>query len=208
MRVKIFVSLFILFLGFSASGQIFQDNFLYMNNGFSIGNNLGFNGSLNFIHQRKHSLSFGYSFLFKRSGSIPKDYNGDILDLFTFGMSMPKDISLSVELLYGRVYNLNSNGTIRLNLSGGLTHTQYTYPHNWERQSGTRRFPNYSFEYQKKDVMGLIIRPAFEFPFTRIVGVSVAPFFLMHKYDTLYGLEFKTMLGWLRGKKNSYHFSK
>lgn len=195
------ILLFALLLAFTnVKAQLGEEHAVYSTTEFILGNYLGINLNLNYVYQEKYSVQAGYSGNVRLSRSRPEDYHSGIGGLISLGLSNPYDVLENYQVNLGKIYPLNNNGTIRLNLLAGVGLTTIREPANWEPFTAVLG-SNYTFAYEKYRTLSLIINPKIEFPLTRFFGLTVSPLIQLSKNRSFYGIGFGDMLGLLR-KKN------
>lgn len=182
-----------------AKAQFGQNHAIYLSTEYSFGNYYGLDANLNYVYKEKYSLKVGFSGHFRKPESQPEDYSGGLLSVFTFGLTNPLDQLFTYQVAFGKIFMLNKAETIRLNAALGVGYTIITEPEHWRSVNGFVT-PNYSWDYEEYERVSLIINPKIEFPFTRIVGLSVSPMLYINSKRTYFGLGIGKILGLLKKK--------
>jgi len=200
--MKKILLLFIVILSInSVNAQFSENNAIYQTSEITVGNYLGVDVHANYVLKEKYSFKIGYSAFFRKAKSAPEYYNSGLIGLLTFGLANPYDQMENFQILAGRIYPLNRKGTIRVNLSLGLGFTIIREPTNWEPLGGSLFIaPNYSYDYNEYNTLGIIINPKIEFPITRFYGLSLSPMIQINKDRTYIGIGIGQMIGLLRKK--------
>lgn len=201
-KIIILVGLHFVLLNINAQSSE-KNVFVYLTEEFAYGNYMEMNLNLNGIINEKYSLQIGYSGHMRRAKSEPDDYSsGVIAGVFSFGLSeLHFDYMRNFQILFGKIFPLDTKGKIRLNLAGGIGYTVITEPTNWQPVDDSDGFgPNYTFDTEKHSTVSLIINPRFEFPVTRVIGVTLYPMLQINKDRTFIGFGAGLMLGYLRKK--------
>jgi len=197
--MKKLLGLALIFISLTGFAKLRNDQFIYMNTGFSVGNFFGGQIGINYAVNQKYSLQAEYSGVMRKAKSLPPDYNLGLLDLFSFG-SIPRDNAHSLRLMAGTVKSLNNTGTIRINLEVGISFLTFKEPYNWENRDAYLWTSNYAWDYKKKHVVGAILKPDFEFTLSNFAGFSVSPYLELNGKISLVGLGINAMLGKIRIK--------
>lgn len=172
---KILVLIFIL-LFFSGYAQLQENQLLYGNLEFSLGNYWGGNIGINFAVNNKFSLQLEYSGTSRTPKSIPSDYSIGLIDVFSLGTTTPKDRIQSVRFAAGKIQTINQPGTIRINLKAGISFLTVTKPTNWEKADVYFLTSNYTWKNKTTHQMGIVLKPEFEFLFANFAGIVVSPY--------------------------------
>ena len=174
----------------------------YLGSDLKLGNYVGLDLDLNYVHSEKYSLSVGYSGHIRKARSLPYDYSSGLFNAMLFGLGQPLDQLENVQLTAGRVYKLNKKGTIRINFSAGLAYSTIKEPGNWQRTDDLFLVENYTWDYEKYHTMSLIINPELEFPLTRFFGLTLSPMAIINKDRTYVGIGIGQIFGLLRSRNS------
>ncbi len=166
-----------------------------------LGNYIGGDGHINYLYKEKYAFKIGGSAFIRGAASKPNDFSSGFLGIFTFGTSGPTDIMVNIQACVGRVYKLNSRGTVRANLLVGIGYTLISEPTNYQVVNEPGIGPNYTWDYGDYTTLSLIINPKIEFPFTQIWGLSFSPLLQINKDRFFVGVGIGQILGVLR-KRN------
>ncbi|GAA4280661.1 hypothetical protein [Gaetbulibacter aestuarii] len=184
------------------TAQFKINNPIYISGEFNIGNYVGGDISLNYISKKNYVFKIGYSGNLRKPKSIPEDYALGFSEFLTlFLLARPYDQLENYYAGTGKVYNLNRNGTIRLNITFGLGYTIIREPINWMRIDNAFLTSNYTWEYYKYNTVSLIINPKIEFAFSRFYGLTLSPMIQINKDRTYFGVGIGNMIGLLRKKR-------
>jgi hypothetical protein len=180
--------------------QFFDSNAIYFTGDVVLGNYIGVDFQMNYIHKEKYTFKIGYSGNIRKPKTQPSDFSTGLGGIYLLGTANPYDQFESYQVTVGRLYKFNEKGTIRLNLSVGLGYTNIREPENW-LFGGEPSIGNYSWNYYEYSTVSLIISPKIEFPFTRFYGLTISPILQINKDRTFFGIGVGQMIGVLR-KRN------
>ena len=193
------VILFLLIVGFNAAkAQFAENNAIYYSDGLNFGNYYGLDVNLNYVYKEKYSVKVGYIYNRRKPKSQPDDYSTGLANALLFGATSPHDRMENYQVAIGKIYRINENRSIRLNLLFGLAYTVIREPENWQKTTSGFLAENYSWNYEKQNTVSLVINPRIEFPFTRVYGFSVSPMVQINKDRTCFGIGVGQMIGLLR----------
>jgi hypothetical protein len=162
---------------------------------------------MNLLVNEKRSFQLGVSYFLRNAKSKPDNYtSGAFPALFTLGLSeIVLDQIVSYQFLYGKMINLTESGHVRLNFSGGIGYAVLTEPSNWKPIHNSGGWAsNYSYDIQKHKKLCLLVNPKFEFPLSRVVGLSLSPMLAINSERTFVGVGFGTIIGRLRTSQLSW----
>ena len=117
-------------------------------------------------------------------------------------LDSPYDQFENYQIGLGKIYDLNENGTIRINLSIGIGYTTIREPENWQTNYNVLLSDNYTWNYKKRNTVSLIINPKIEFPFTKFYGLTISPMVQLNTDRIYYGIGIGQMIGLLKTRKN------
>ncbi len=186
---------------FYARAQFSEHHAIYFTGEINLGNYIGTDLNLNYVYKETYSFKLGYSGNIRTPKSQPDDYSSGLNGIFSFGFENPYDQIENIQIGVGKIYKLNTSGTIRLNLSAGLGYTIITEPENWQRTNDAFLSENYTWNYRKHNTVSLVINPKIEFPVSRFYGLTVSPMVIINKDRSYFGIGLGQMLGILRPKK-------
>lgn len=178
--------------------QFDEKNALYATGELNLGNYVGLDINVNYVHNEEYAFKLGYSGNIREPKSQPDDYTSGLIGAFLFDLANPHDQLENYQIGIGKIYKLNQEGTIRLNASIGLGYTIIREPENWERITNGFLAENYTWNYHKYNTVSLIINPKIEFPFTRFYGLTISPMVQLNKDRTYFGIGIGQMIGLLR----------
>ncbi len=199
MKRMIFI-LSIALLPFSfANAQFAKNNALFFSAEVGRGNYLVSDINLNYVLKDKYSFQLGFFVGVRKPKTQPEDYAGGIIGSLSFGLSNPKDEFMNFGISAGRIYKLNNEGNIRLNMLFGAGYTIISEPRNWVKihNSPINLAENYSYDFEKHYAFSIIINPKIEFPFSRFFGLTVSPMLQISKDRVYYGIGVGYMIGLL-----------
>lgn len=150
-----------------AQAQFAENNAIYFSSDLNLGNYIGVDFHLNYVLKEKYSFRAGFTGnIGIKPKSRPDDYNSGFAGVLFFGLINPYDLIETYEVGFGKIYNLNKSGTIRVNLSIGVGLTTIREPENWQIVGADASWssPNYTWNYKKYNTVSLIINPKIEFP--------------------------------------------
>lgn len=174
--MKLILWLVFVLLFFPAFAQLQQNQLLYGNLGFSLGNFMGGSAGINFAVTNKYSLQLEYSGISRTSKSTPADYNIGLVDIFSLGTTTPKDRVKSLRFMAGKLHTINQTGSVRINVKAGLSFITVNEPCNWEKTDGYLIGSNYTWDYRNVYQAGFVFKPEFEFLFANFIGAVVSPY--------------------------------
>ncbi|WP_159023555.1 hypothetical protein [Formosa sp. L2A11] len=186
---------------YTLNAQFSEHHAIYFSGEINLGNYVGIDYNLNYVYKETYAFKLGYTGNIRTPKSQPKDYGSGLQGLFSFGFENPYDQIENIQIGVGKIYKLNTNGTIRLNLSAGLGYTIIREPENWQRINDAYLSENYTWNYRKHNTVSLVINPKIEFPVSRFYGLTVSPMLLINKDSTYFGIGLGQMLGLLRPKR-------
>ena len=132
---KSLVLLFLMIVGFNAAkAQFAENNAVYYSDGLNFGNYYGVDLNLNYVYKENYSVKVGYIYNRRKPKSQPDDYSSGLANALLFGAASPHDRMENYQLAFGKIYRLNENRSIRLNLSFGLAYTVIREPENWQKR--------------------------------------------------------------------------
>lgn len=159
--------------------------------------------NLNYVYKEKYSIKVGYAGNLRIPRSQPEDFQSGLFDVVLLNLTKPFDQLETYKVCVGKIYKLNSSGTIRLNASVGLGYNIIREPTNWTKVGNIYIFQNYSWEYNTYTTASIIINPKIEFPLTRFYGLTVSPLIILNKDRSYYGMGIGQMIGLLRKKTDN-----
>ena len=195
----------ILFIGlisiYATNAQFGATNAIYTSAELNMGNYFGVDLSLNYVYKEKYSFRLAYTGNIRAPKSQPEDYTSGLIGVMFFGLANPYDQFENYQIGIGKIFKLNSSGTIRLNLNVGLGYSVITEPENWTEVDNSFLVENYTWNNHKYDTVSLMINPKIEFPFTRFYGFTLSPMVQISKDRTYFGIGIGQMIGLLRSRK-------
>ena len=179
----------------TANAQIDAKSSVYTAFELNFGNYVGFDISLNYIHKEEYSFKLGYTGNIRKPESLPEDYSSGITGILLFPLKNSYDQFENYQIGFGKIYNINSSGTIRANLSLGLGYTTIREPENWQKINDGFFSENYTWDYYKYNTLSLIINPKIEFAIKRFYGITISPMVQISKDRTYFGVGLGSMIG-------------
>ncbi|WP_418603508.1 hypothetical protein [Hwangdonia sp.] len=201
MKRKILLIILIVLNAQLINAQENKKNTYYLSSELNLGNYFGVDYNLNYVFKNNYSLKLGFSGNVRKPKSEPEDFSGGLNGLFSVGIKNPYDHLLNYRIDFGKIYNFNPEGTIRLNFSFGIGYTIIKEPDNWqfvESDTVINLAENYTYSYKSYNTLSFTINPKIEFPITKFFGLSVSPMLQMNKDRTYFGIGLGTMLGKLK----------
>ena len=198
--MKLILGIGFILLFFTSFAKLPENQFVYLNSGFSLGNYGGVQIGINFAVNNQFSFQLEYFGAIRSSKSIPSDYSMGIIDILTLGLSTPKDNVNSFRIMAGKVKNINQKGTIRINFKGGLSFLTIKEPYNWEKINGLLIVSNYTWDYKARQQIAFVLKPDFEFAFANFMGVTVTPVGEFSGDYSFYGVGINLLFGKVRQK--------
>ena len=150
---------------------------LYLNSGLSFGNLSGGQFGVNYFSGRKFSLQMEYSATARKAKNTPDDYSGGLFSLFAFNANAPKDMARSFRIMPGIVSKGKPGGKLRMNYKAGVSLLTLKEPVNYvsDPMGGFLLAPNYTWDYQTKNQVGVVLKTDFEIIAGKFVGMSISP---------------------------------
>lgn len=173
---------------------------IYLGSELHIGNYIGLDLNLNYVHLEKYSFRIAYSGNIRKANSLPPDYSSGMIGAMLFGLATPVDQMENLQIGLGRIYGLNETRSIRANISLGLGYTTIREPKNWHATRSSFLVENYSWNYDKYNTLSLIINPKIEFAFNRFYGFTISPMLQLSKDRTYFGVGIGQIMGLVRNK--------
>jgi hypothetical protein len=178
-------------------------NAIYLTTELNAGNYFGGDISLNYIYKEKYSFKIGYTGIIRKPKSLPADYEAGAIGLLFAGFTDPLDYFDSYQIGIGRIYRVDDDERIRLNLSVGLGYTVLKEPENWVKRTQDEFLKeNYTWDYNETKTLSLIINPKIEFSFIRVYGLTLSPMLQINTNRTYYGVGIGQMIGLLRKRRS------
>lgn len=199
MRASLFLFLLLSFP--LAAQESERTNFFYMTNHLNVGNYVGWELGVNYVHRQKTTYRFSYIGNIRPAHSTPDDFSAGLLRGLAFGLAHPWDRFRTYQLGVGRLLPLNRSGSLRINFTLGLGYSIIREPRNWRREGNHLITGNYTWDRHKYNTMSLIINPSLEFPFTRSYGISLTPILQLSKHTNYIGVGIGHMIGPIRNRK-------
>lgn len=199
-KLFLLTSLLIIGLNNNSSAQEVEEHLVYASNELNLGNYIGYSADLNYIYNEKYSAKIGLIANIRRSPNEPSNYNPGIAKILTFGLADAREVVASANLLVGRIYNLNSKKSLRVNASVGLGYTSIEVPVNFQKIDQNFLIGNYTYDIEKKNTVSFIINPKLEIPLGQIFGFTVSPTAVFNSESTYYGIGIGYMIGLIRSK--------
>ena len=191
---KILILLFIcLFL--TGRAQTYDNQFIYGNIGFSLGNFRGGNAGLNFAENGNYSLQIEYAGTMRSAESTSTDYGSEMLDLLSLGTITPTDKKKSFRFVAGTIKNFGQSGKTRINLKAGFSFLIITIPTHWVKREGFLITSNYTWDYENTSQLGFVIKPVLEILFTNFIGIDVSPYLELTSEYNSGGIGIELLLG-------------
>ncbi len=195
----------ILLISMGINGAFAQEepsNSIYLTSELNVGNYFGLDVGLNYTF-KESSIKIGYTGNLRKPKTQPEDFKWGLTGILFLGLINPYDQMANYYVGYGRVYNLNPGGTIRLNASAALGYSVVKEPTQWQKENNDGIWTgNYTWDYNQHGTVGLTINPKIEFLFSRFYGVTVSPMVQINKDRIYYGIGVGQMIGLLQKKKN------
>ena len=189
----------LLFLSPPSQGQTKDNYLIYLSSKSTLGNYLGGGITLDVIRNNKYSLGIGFYEQEKKPGNLPSDYELGVFSLFTFGLGGVRDNIQTASFTLGKVLYNKSNPRIRYNIKAGFTYSVVKRPTNWVwHNDGLLSTENYTYDYDKNHVIGILINPTIDFPLLKFLGFSTGPYVFMNQKTISYGIEITTLIGYVR----------
>ncbi|WP_320018546.1 hypothetical protein [Labilibaculum manganireducens] len=200
MMKKLYIFFFI-FSPMLIHAQFTKDHLLYVDYGISAGNYIGGEVHLNYIHKQKLSLQIGFYDLQRKDLLRPENYNGGPVSIFYLGESNPKDKLKSYSFLVGKILPYKGYQKARWNLRAGLTYSSFKEPINYIEIDSGLFGANYTFEYEKSKVFGVIIKPELEVAFFKNIGTGLSGIVCYNEKTIHVGLELVFKFGFVGASK-------
>lgn len=178
--------------------QFGENHAIYTTLGLDVGNYFGASFGLNYVYQENYSLRLEHTVRARSSATKPEDFRVGLFRAFSFGLANPYDRIENYQIMAGKIYKLNTKGTIRLNMSIGIGYTRISEPENWQMIDSFLFSDNYTWDTYGYKTLSFIISPKIEFPFARHYGLTLSPMVQINKGRTYVGIGIEHMIGLLR----------
>lgn len=166
-----------------------EKHFIYSSGDYIVGKNNSGKISVNYVYNNKYTVNIGYSATSKHDAALSQDILKSTTELSSENSATPFANTENIHLMFGRVFKLNRDGTIRFLLQGGPGIFTSRNP-EYEINSTTY---NFSTETQKS--LGLIFQPKFEMPVLYSIGFSAGPMLMVSNNETYVGAGIGLMYG-------------
>lgn len=179
-----------------------QKHYLYTTGDYVVGKNNAADLSLNYVYNKSISLKVGYSASSPEQSRLPTDYLKSTSNLAPTDINGPFENMESYHLLVGKVFNIGSAEKVRVVLQAGPGLSTQRTPVFWKRADATAFETNYDYTIHKKQMLGLVVNPKVEFPFSNMFGFSIGPMFIMNKETKYLGAAVGFMYGIIGNDKS------
>ena len=196
---SMFISLFTIS---NSSAQEIEEHLVYISSELNLGNYLGVTGDINYIYEEKYTAKFGFTANIRDARNQPADYTPGLAGLVTYGVASARESMVGVHLMVGRLYNLNSQKSLRLNAAVGIGYTRVETLENWQKSNSNIFIGNYNYDIINKSTASLLINPKLEIPLGRVFGFTVSPTAIINSESNYYGIGLGYMIGRIRSKPN------
>jgi hypothetical protein len=173
-----------------ATGLVAQTNTkdaFYLSTDVVFGNHSGATVGLNYLSQEKISFQLGIHSLLKKTDQ----HQGESI---FWGKYDATDEFSGFHFLVGKVFPLE--GSSRFILSVGVGSTNVKKAVSSQRNTSSFFGLQYSsINYEETQAFTYVFNPKFEFPFSKILGLSISPYFLGNKEQTIVGIGIGFILG-------------
>lgn len=174
---------------------------LYTNSDLMVGNSSGGNLGMSFVYNTKYSIEVGYS-------ATSDQFNKPITGLKSASKSTsaaeipPSQMMENFNMMVGRHFNMNSEGTIRFVLQGG---PGMSVMMEWvELQAGNDLNSIVKSKLVKENDFSLMINSKFEFPVTTLLGFSAGPTLIVNRDKSFLTFSVGFMYGIISKNQNRY----
>jgi len=174
---------------------------LYTNGDLMVGNSSGGNLGMSFVYNAKYSLEVGYS-------ATSNQFNTPLTGLKSASKSNSADVippgqlMENFNLMIGRHFNMNSEGTIRFVLQGG---PGMSVMMEWvELQAGNGLNSIVKSKLVKENDFSLMINSKFEFPITSLLGFSAGPSLIVNREKSFLSFSVGFMYGIISKNEDRY----
>jgi len=174
---------------------------LYTNGDLMVGNSSGGNLGMSFVYNAKYSLEVGYS-------ATSNQFNTPLTGLKSASNSNsadvipPDQLMENFNLMIGRHFNMNSEGTIRFVLQGG---PGMSVMMEWvELQAGNGLNSIVKSKLVKENDFSLMINSKFEFPITSLLGFSAGPSLIVNRDKSFLSFSVGFMYGIISKNEDRY----
>ncbi len=166
-----------------------EKHFLYSSGDYIMGKNNSGRISVNYVYDNKYTINIGYSATSKHDAALSADILKSTTALSAENSGTPFSNSENIHLMLGRVFKLNSDGSIRFLIQGGPGIFTSRNP-EYEISSST-----YNFNTKASKSLGLVLNPKFEMPVFYAIGFSAGPMVLVNNNETYIGAGIGLMYG-------------
>ena len=167
----------------------------YFSSEVNLGNYIGITMDLNYIVDQKYTFKLGVVANIRRPVNQPTDYTSGLIGILSFGLAQPVETMGSINAAVGKIYNLNSAKSLRLNTAVGIGFTQIQTVGNWQKDLNANFVENYTYDNVSKNVVSVIINPKLEIPLGGVFGFSVSPMAVLNSKSNYYGVGLGYIIG-------------
>lgn len=205
MKQILLILLITLWTGFSATAQFAENNSLYLGLGPNVGNYSGFDINFNYALQRSWSAQIGIKKGVRGAKNKPDNFSGGILGVLSRGLTNPKDEITSYQFLGGKMILLDGEeGRFRLNLLTGPSINKFRNSVNFQRVTENGIIlGTYTFETEKEQGIGWMVKPTLEIPLGKVVGFGFSPYANFNSKNMSFGFDIQLLLGILQPSRQS-----
>ena len=164
-------------------------HFFYTSGQYIVGESNGGNLGLNYIYNKKLSISIGYAATSKTTIGLPDEYLKSGVEYTSANEVDPFQNLENFHLMLGRAFSLNKKSSIRLLLQGGPGLTTAREPEFVI--SGTQ----YDYQMKSSKKVSLVLNPKIELPLCCTVGCSVGPMIVVNGSQQYFGAGIGIMYG-------------
>ena len=187
--IKLLFSCTLVFLlsitSYAQTGNVF----VYGETGLSLGTHTSGKLALNAIIN-KSIFSVAYFGSARKSPTVPADFQPFLWD-------DAQTVSV-IALMYGRVI-YTQNNAVRYNIKGGIGIGKTMTPMNFVKANhGYLLGSGYDFERHEEQIVGLILNPCVELPFSRGFGFNFGAYANVNLVSPVAGIEATMAFGYLR----------
>ena len=178
------------------SGQDFRDRYLHYGWGLGAGTHFSIDFSLQYISRSSYSISLLGRAQFRKARDIPDDFRSGLAHLFLKPQDELKEYGFAV----GKVWKI-PNKKMRLHLRAGPVYVNHVKKVNFTQldNAGGAIFlpiaPNYTWQEEERNTVGLTLNPTVEFLFNNILGLSTGLFANINNLQSSIGIGCSLILG-------------
>ena len=198
-KTRLFILKVLVIILFSCVNKALAQNksksSLYLDFGLELGNYFGADLNLNYVFSNRYSAHLGVTALNIRAENVPDGYGGGLESLFSLGFSAARERLFNFRMGAGRVFWLNTKGSLRIHPQVGLGIAIVQEPYNFSFNGSIPVSENYDYDFKSITIPSLHINPVIEYSFSGTNGLSFSPKMILNREEIYYGVGIHVIIG-------------